>query len=174
MSKLTKLNFCLEDGKGIFTIEQLKRINYSLIKLPLAIADAAYEIDDYISELFYVVLSRYYNLSPSEKASVAATCIKNLFITNIRAKQVQFKYSYAIRLIAESDHNRFAASNDYVVLYSHFKNSNNLEVVKYIDEIVHILLYEDKPVKKKDISTRLNISPYKLRKLQSEIRGAYE
>jgi len=174
MPKLNKLNFCLENGSGIFTMEQLKRINHALVKLPLAITDAAYEVDDYISELFYIVLSRYCNLSPSGRVKIATTCIRNLFINNLRTKQVQFKYSYAIRLVAEGDYNRLAAENSFTVLYSGFKNNKDYDVVRYIDEVVHILLYEECPVKKKDLSKRLGISTYKLRNIQTKVRAAYE
>lgn len=174
MPRLKKLNYCLEGGKGIFTMEQLGRINYSLVKLPLAIADAAYEVDDYISELFYVVLSRYYNLSPSEKAKIAATSVRNLFVSNLRTKQAQFKYSYAIRLVAEGDYNRIAAENELTVIYSKFKDGNNNNVIKYIDEVAHILLYESKPVKNKELSQRLNISKYKLKQIQTQVREAHE
>jgi len=174
MPKLKKLNFCLEDGNGIFTMEQLRKINYSLVRLPLAIADAAYEPDDYIAELFYVVLSRYYNLSPTEKAKIAGTYVRNLFVSNLRSKQVQFKYSYAIKLVAEGDYNRLAAENEFTVIYSKFKTGNDHAVIKYIDEVVHILLYEDTPVKKKELATRLNISKYKLRNIQAQVRKVYE
>lgn len=174
MPKLIKLNFCLEDGNGIFTMEQLCRINRSLVSLPLAIADAAYEVDDYISELFYIVLSRYYDLSPSEKARIAATCVRNLFISNIRAKQIQFKYSYAMKLVAEGDYSRHAIQNDLAVIYTDFKAKKDHEVVRYIDEVVHILLYEDKAINKKDMADRLGVSNYKLRKVRSKVREAYD
>jgi len=174
MPKLKKLNYCLKDGKGIFTIQQLQRINYSLVKLPLAIADAAYEVDDYISELFYLVLSRYCDSSPLEKSKIAATCVRNLFVNNLRAKQIQFKYSYVIRLAAESDYKYLSTENEITALYSKFKDNKDWKVVKYMDEIVHILLYEDLPVKKKDLAKRLQISTYKLRNIESRVREAYE
>ena len=174
MPKLIKLNFCLEQGNGIFTMDQLCRINKSLVTLPLAIADPAYEVDDYISELFYIVLSRYYDLSPSEKAKIATTCVRNLFISNIRAKQIQFKYSYAMRLAAEGDYTRHAIQNDLAVIYTDFKSKRDHEVVRYIDEVVHILLYEDKPIKKKEMADRLGLSKYKLKRVQTRVRGAYE
>ena len=174
ISKLKKLNYCLEDGKGIFTMEQLHRINHSLVRLPLEIADAAYEVDDYISELFYTVLSRYYNLSSSERARIASICVRNLFMRNLRDKQVQFKYSYAIRLVAEGDYNRFAAENDLTVIYSKFDKEKYRSVIKYIDEVVHILLYEDQAIRKKVLADRLNISQYKLRKIQAKVREFYD
>jgi hypothetical protein len=40
--------------------------------------------------------------------------------------------------------------------------------------VVHILLYEECPVKKKDLSKRLGISTYKLRNIQTRVRAAYE
>jgi len=148
MKKLIELNTCRRGEAPFFTEEQLRQLNYFLVQFrPFLTLDPAFDIDDYISEIFLLMLNIKVD---GAKGSYIIRCLKNSSINrklhHSTLKKSVNNYSRIFCQLASREQKEARVAKESLEdLITTLIKQQDHKALEFIDKVAEALFNYDKP-----------------------------